>query len=530
MNVPLTLPPHQKSSIFRKTTHLRVWCGGLLFTPLEVRRQWRLPICLRVGLLTGFIFVSFLWGWPSQPLFVAAETVTISAFVPEKTATTTFAFANGGTFNFTNTNNTQVNFTVPANFYTENLQVQVFAYDKTVFESSKPPPSGKSFVGNVYDFNWLTTAGGSVSALSSAPTMVLHYLDSDVSGFSESTIKPYRRGDNDSAWSLISGSTVDTAANTITFSTSTFSSFGILGAPACSDGVDNDGDGKTDYSADPGCSSTSDNDETDPTPPPSTPSTPSSGGGGGGGGGGGYIAPATAATFSGRAYPKSAITVLKDAQIAATTIADAGANFSVTVSGLSGGNYIFSVYSEDNKGIRSSLLTFPISVTSGATTNVGGIFIAPTIAVDKSEVKRGDNIAIFGQSAPRSEITVAINSEEEFFGKIAADADGAYLYNFDTAQLDLGQHFTKSKAAVSGSISSFSKAISFTVGTKTVLAKPAAVPAKGDLNSDKRVNLVDFSIAAYWYKRASPPATADLNGDGRVDLIDFSIMAFYWTG
>ncbi|MEK9185236.1 MAG: hypothetical protein AAB863_00530, partial [Patescibacteria group bacterium] len=377
-----------------------------------------------------------MWG-AYNFVFAATGSVTISAFVPEKTATSTFAFTDGGNFNFTNTNNTQVTFTIPANFYTENLQLQVFSYDKTAFESSKPPPSGKSFVGKAYDFNFLTTSGGSVSTLSSAPTMVLHYLDSDVGGLNESTIKPYRRGASDSSWSLISGSTVDTAANTITFATSTFSSFGIFGAPACSDGVDNDGDGKTDYSADPGCSSTSDNDETDPTPAP-TP-TPSSGGGGGGGGGGGYTTPETAAVFSGKAYPKSTVTLLKDAQIAATVVASSDANFSMKLSGLSGGNYIFSVYSEDSKGIRSSLLTFPVSVTSGATSYVSGVFIAPTIAVDKSEVKRGDNIAIFGQSVPNGEITVAISSEEEFFGKTAADQNGAYLYNFDTAQLDMGQ-------------------------------------------------------------------------------------------
>ena len=259
----------------------------------------------------------------------------------------------------------------------------------------------------------------------------------------------------------------------------------------------------------------------------------SGGGGGGGGGGGSYILPMppeTKVIFSGRAYPKSTVTLLKDAQIAATTIAGTDANFSITLNGLSAGNYIFSVYSEDNKGIRSSLLTFPVSVTSGATTNVSGIFIAPTIAVDKSEVKRGDNIAIFGQSIPQAEITIAINSDEEFFDKTLADVNGAYLYNFDTAQLDMGQHFTKSKAAKDGAISSFSKTVSFNVGIKTIFAQPEKTPVKGDLNNDKRVNLVDFSIAAYWYKRSSPPALVDLNGDGKVDLVDFSIMAYYWTG
>jgi hypothetical protein len=40
--------------------------------------------------------------------------------------------------------------------------------------------------------------------------------------------------------------------------------------PACSDGIDNDGDGLTDL-ADPGCANASDTDETDPSPPPPPP-------------------------------------------------------------------------------------------------------------------------------------------------------------------------------------------------------------------------------------------------------------------
>jgi acid phosphatase type 7 len=39
-------------------------------------------------------------------------------------------------------------------------------------------------------------------------------------------------------------------------------------APACSDGLDNDADGLTDHPADPGCTSVSDTDETDPPPRP----------------------------------------------------------------------------------------------------------------------------------------------------------------------------------------------------------------------------------------------------------------------
>jgi hypothetical protein len=259
-------------------------------------------------------------------------------------------------------------------------------------------------------------------------------------------------------------------------------------------------------------------------------------GGGGGGGGGGSSPPVeTKVIFTGKAYPKSTVTLLKDAQVVATTISGSDANFQISLSGISSGVYIFSLYSEDNIGNRSSLLTFPLSVTFGVTTNVSGVFIAPTIDVDKSEVRRGENISIFGQSVPKSDIVISVNSDEEFFTKTISDEDGIYLYNFDTSILEYGSHYTKSKASKEDLISGFSYAVNFEVGTKTVLKETIKVPAKGDLNDDKKVNLVDFSIAAYWYKRPISSVFAaiesqKLNNDGKVDLVDFSIMAYYWTG
>jgi hypothetical protein len=267
-----------------------------------------------------------------------------------------------------------------------------------------------------------------------------------------------------------------------------------------------------------------------------------SGGGGGGGGGGGYPPPPTTilsgngqVNFTGKAYPNSTVTLLKDAQIVATTIAGADANFQISLSNITAGSYIFSIYSEDKNGNRSSLLTFPVSVTQGVTTNVSGIFIAPTIDVDKAEIKKGEVLKIFGQSAPNSEITIIINSEEEIYGKTKADKTGAYLYNLDTLQLEKGDHLAKSRAILEEEISPLSKVVSFKVGNKTVLKTKTGRCGKADLNCDGRVNLVDFSIAAYWYKRTLSSdfkaiENERLNGDNKIDLIDFSIMAYYWTG
>ncbi len=204
----------------------------------------------------------------------------------------------------------------------------------------------------------------------------------------------------------------------------------------------------------------------------------------------------------------------------------------MSLANLSTGNYIFSVYSEDKAGNRSSMFSFPVSLTAGATTNIGGIFLAPTIDVDKSTVKQGDNIAIFGQSAPKSEIIITVNSDIQLFLKASSDAIGAYLYNLDTSPLELGNHLAKSKAAVSGEISSFGAAVGFAVGTQNVLKSSKKICIPANLNCDTRINLIDFSIMSYWYKRplTGTGLKADLNNDKKVDLIDFSILVYNWTG
>ncbi len=268
-----------------------------------------------------------------------------------------------------------------------------------------------------------------------------------------------------------------------------------------------------------------------PAPPPPPP---------GGGGGGAQPPPqqvgAGAVVFSGRAYPMSRVSVLKDGQLAVTTIAGPDSNFSVTLGNLSAGNYNFSLFGEDKDGIRSAPFSFPIFITEGVTTNIGGIFIVPTISVDKNEVRRGDNIIIFGQAPPEADVVININSSPEFFIQRRSDEDGIYLLNFDTSVLDLGRHSARSKASKGEDISGFSNSVGFVVGTRNVLNQPRpATFLRGDLNNDGRVNLVDFSIAAYWYRRSLSESFGRieiqrLNGDGKIDLVDFSIMAFYWTG
>ncbi|MCH8163050.1 MAG: hypothetical protein IIA99_03015 [Proteobacteria bacterium] len=269
---------------------------------------------------------------------------------------------------------------------------------------------------------------------------------------------------------------------------------------------------------------------TPPSPSP-TPSTPAPSGGGGG-----IVAqPQTGVSFSGRAYPLSRIDLLKDGQIVASTIAGPDARFSIIVTGINAGSHTFSVIGKDTNGLRSQSFSFPITVSTGVTTYISGLFLAPTLAVDKKVVKRGDNIAIFGQTVPESKVIIGVASEHETFRITDADKQGVFLYNFDTTQLEMGDHETRAKATKDNEISEFGRTVAFEVGNRTVLNTDIGCPPRGDLNNDCRVNLIDLSIAGFWYKKTLSETMAIreraiLNGDGVIDLVDLSIMGFYWTG
>lgn len=165
----------------------------------------------------------------------------------EVTAAPLFSSSVGGNYELVNTNNS-VEITLPENFYPQNLRLQMFSYNQSVFESSKPAPLGKNFVGKTYDFVFIDPNGNTVSTLSQPAVLTIVYTEADVSGIDQSTLAPYHRESGDSSWQLITGATVDASNHKITFSTAAFSSFAIFASP-------------------------------------SSPSTPPSSGGGGGGGG-----------------------------------------------------------------------------------------------------------------------------------------------------------------------------------------------------------------------------------------------------
>jgi len=253
---------------------------------------------------------------------------------------------------------------------------------------------------------------------------------------------------------------------------------------------------------------------------------------GGGGGGGSIVRSDTGITVSGRAYPLSRVYVLRDGTRVVDTIAGPDGRFSATVLRISTGTHTISVYAEDAAGRSSVAFSFPLSVTAGATTAVSGIFVSPTIDTDKSAVRRGDPVTVFGRTAPDANVSVEFNSQTRIFESVSSDENGVYLYQLDSSRLELGDHTVQARAATSSELSTQSGAVAFLVGNANVFKSGDTDCGRmGDIDCDGRISLKDYSIVAYWYGRnEAPPARVDLNHDGRVTLADLSILAYYWTG
>jgi hypothetical protein len=231
--------------------------------------------------------------------------------------------------------------------------------------------------------------------------------------------------------------------------------------------------------------------------------------------------------ISGMAYPVSKVNIILDGAFVASATADAGALFSKTIEAPIGVHH-FGVYSTDTRGKRSPAFTFTLSLNSGTVAAVSGIFLAPIIDIDKSEVKKGDTLTITGQTAPSSTVSIVIHSAKEILKDVISDIRGRYSYVLDTGVLELGSHVVKSQAALSDNlVSSDSQSVTFEVGTKTV-----GKNTPGDATKDGRVNMVDFSIILYNWNKSTKSAlgASDFNRDGKVNIVDLSILLYNWTG
>ncbi len=239
--------------------------------------------------------------------------------------------------------------------------------------------------------------------------------------------------------------------------------------------------------------------------------------------------PETKVSFTGIAYYLSQVDILRDGVLVSTTQAGTDARFTYDFDVNTPGTYMYTFIAIDDKGVRSTLFTIPVTIGKNVVVQISNVFIAPSVVLDKIQVKEGDQLLISGQTTPDSDVEIFIASKEITI-HTRTDSSGHYSYSFNTTGLDEGEHFVQIRVTYQGQTSSYSEKIRFFVGNSNIYLNQAVTCSKADLNGDCRVNLTDFSIEAYWYNKANPPAKYDLNGDGQVDISDFSIMAYYWTG
>lgn len=240
------------------------------------------------------------------------------------------------------------------------------------------------------------------------------------------------------------------------------------------------------------------------------------------------------AIFKGLAYPGSVISLLKNGTVVAEIPANPNGTFDIRIRNLASGTYTFGVRAQDKDGLQSKILTFTIYVSSLVATVVEGIFIPPTITSDKIEVMKGSKIILTGNSSPDAEVRLSFAVNTELLKKTRANSTGAWLYELDSSLVDIGDYEAKARSLTPQNLSPYSEAIFFRVGdtnrSRPKLSSLSGFRKKCDLNNDNRVNLLDFSIMAFWYKRISFPPKVDLNTDKQINLTDLSILAFCWTG
>lgn len=299
----------------------------------------------------------------------------------------------------------------------------------------------------------------------------------------------------------------------------------------CSDGIDNDADGFTDYPNDPDCDDGADNSEETPPDPPSS---------GGGSDGGTFhetiydtgqetkeeFPDGQLISFQGTGFPGQEITLLVDSTRLEQTTTSSDGGFQISIEGLEPGNYTFSLITTDRNGLSSAIVTFNVNLSDATAIYLSNIVFPPTLNVSPPNVSRGDNIQVSGETVPNSTVEVFLNKELSFSQKV--EASGYFQYTIDTEDLIFGKHKLQGKSNLGGMESPMSRLHVFEV-TEGRFPETQRVLI-GDINNDNLVNLVDLSMLVYWYRREASPLEVDLTGDGKVDLSDISVLVSNWTG
>ena len=283
-----------------------------------------------IAIIVVFSFMFFILNLTLMHKNVLANSATnfqIKIFYAKEThqVNTTQSF----TETLSNPNESSFDIDLPADVLSsgEAIELTMYSTPEEAVTDSQPLPSGKSGANIFYNISFEKTSNGNpVYSFDKPIDLTFNYIDDDISGINESTLIVYRW--NGSEWVVLSDSVVDTSLNKITATSQQFSYFSLLGdsLPACGNNIKEEGE-QCDGSdlAGETCTSRGFAGGTLGCNANCTLNTSACTSGGGGGRGRSYTTPKTIVSFSGKAYPQTTVTLLKDAQIVATTVADSNA-------------------------------------------------------------------------------------------------------------------------------------------------------------------------------------------------------------
>lgn len=247
----------------------------------------------------------------------------------------------------------------------------------------------------------------------------------------------------------------------------------------------------------------------------------------------------TSLTLSGLTSPKAVVTIMRDGAVVGTTSADDGGCFSLTLTAQTPGIKEYKIYATDRGGLNTSTIGYSINLTANATTSLDNIFLPPTMAMDKTKVKQGENIKFSGFSYPSSTVTILF-SPNAFSKSVSVANSGVWDYYLETKDVGSGEYrayaISTYLSMQSLGSSPFTLTIesvgapSFLAPLKELLRLPEAI-ALFDPNKDGKIDISElFDVTSAWFKefRKRFGGTCDLNNDGRCDVLDFSILLYHF--
>lgn len=227
----------------------------------------------------------------------------------------------------------------------------------------------------------------------------------------------------------------------------------------------------------------------------------------------------------GQSYPGSAVEV-RFAQFPPREVfAGPDGSYKIDFPIVVAGAYPLTVSAIDGAGMMSASRGLRVLVLSDARTTIDGFHLPPTLYLDKLSVRPGDSLGVSGYGRPGAAVVILLGTQllPETF---VVGANGVWRGSVRIGALPLTSHTLRARH-IDDAV--FSRIASVRIGVRTILAdRSTARILAGDINKDGKVNLVDFSIIAFWYGKKDIPSMVDLSGDGRVTLIDFSILAYEW--